>query len=90
MGLIADGEAPGMAASPVTSPFAKSLPGKLLWRDWRFLTLTAGMALGLFAQIGLLAHLSRSSFPPSERNWPASRLERRPYPLSQGARCSDG
>ena len=29
----------------------------LLWRDRRFLTLAAGMALGLFAQIGLVAHL---------------------------------
>jgi hypothetical protein len=26
-------------------------------RDWRFLTLATGMTLGLFAQIGLLAHL---------------------------------
>jgi MFS family permease len=28
-----------------------------MWRNFRFLTLAAGMALGLFAQIGLLAHL---------------------------------
>lgn len=28
-----------------------------LWRDRRFITLSAGMAAGLFAQIGLLAHL---------------------------------
>ncbi len=28
-----------------------------MWRDLRFLTLSAGMALGLFAQIGLIAHL---------------------------------
>jgi len=28
-----------------------------LWRDRAFLTLAAGMALGLFAQIGLIAHL---------------------------------
>jgi cyanate permease len=33
------------------------LPGSLLWRDRRFLTLAVGMALGLFAQIGLTAHL---------------------------------
>ena len=33
------------------------LPGGTLWWDWRFVTLAAGMALGLFAQIGLLAHL---------------------------------
>ena len=30
---------------------------RALWRDRRFVTLAAGMALGLFAQIGLLAHL---------------------------------
>ena len=29
----------------------------LLWRDRRFQTLALGMAIGLFAQIGLLAHL---------------------------------
>lgn len=28
-----------------------------LWRDARFVTLAAGMSLGLFAQIGLIAHL---------------------------------
>ncbi len=46
-------------ASPpaITAPFAKPLPGARLWRDFGFITLAAGMALGLFAQIGLLAHL---------------------------------
>lgn len=34
-----------------------TLPGSALWRDWAFITLSAGMAIGLFAQIGLLAHL---------------------------------
>ena len=28
-----------------------------LWRDPKFLMLSAGMALGLFAQIGLITHL---------------------------------
>jgi MFS family permease len=56
LGLTPDGDAPGAkAAAPVRA--AKPLPGKLLWRDAGFLTLAAGMALGLFAQIGLLAHL---------------------------------
>jgi MFS family permease len=56
MGLTPDGDAPGAAV--VASAFAaKPLPGRLLWRDATFLTLAAGMALGLFAQIGLLAHL---------------------------------
>ena len=57
MGLSADGDAPGAAPISVTSPLAKPLPGSRLWWDWRFVTLAAGMGLGLFAQIGLLAHL---------------------------------
>jgi len=57
IGLVPDGDAPGSAAAAVTSPRAKPLPGRTLWRDWRFVTLAGGMALGLFAQIGLLAHL---------------------------------
>lgn len=56
-GQTADGDTPGAASISVTSPFARPLPGALLWRDWRFRTLAAGMALGLFAQIGLIAHL---------------------------------
>lgn len=46
--------APAPAAATVSRP---SLPGRLLWRDARFLTLAVAMALGLFAQIGLIAHL---------------------------------
>jgi cyanate permease len=56
MGLTPDGDAPGITTAASSSP-AKPLPGSLLWRDASFLTLAAGMALGLFAQIGLLAHL---------------------------------
>jgi MFS family permease len=41
----------------ITSSAAKPLPGSRLWRDPKFLTLAAGMALGLFAQIGLAVHL---------------------------------
>lgn len=36
---------------------SQTLPGAALWRNWAFITLSAGMAIGLFAQIGLLAHL---------------------------------
>jgi hypothetical protein len=57
MGLTPDGDAPGTPAASVTSTSARPLPGSLLWRDRRFLTLSAGMGLGLFAQIGLVAHL---------------------------------
>jgi MFS family permease len=55
--LIQDGDGPGALKTSVTSPAAKPLPGMLLWRDLKFLTLAAGMALGLFAQIGLSVHL---------------------------------
>jgi hypothetical protein len=57
LGQLPDGDAPGTRAASVTSPRARPLPGRRLWRDRRFLTLAAGMAAGLFAQIGLVAHL---------------------------------
>jgi hypothetical protein len=57
MRLVPDGDALGARPASVTSSAAKPLPGSLLWRDLGFLTLAAGMALGLFAQIGLIVHL---------------------------------
>ena len=57
MGLVPDGDGFGSASVAVTSPQAEPLPDRRLWRNRQFLTLAAGMALGLFAQIGLLAHL---------------------------------
>jgi MFS transporter len=54
MGLSADGEAARLASAP---PIERSCTNNRLWLDRRFVTLAAGMALGLFAQIGLLAHL---------------------------------
>lgn len=57
LGQVPDGDAPGVPAAAVTCPAARLLPGSMLWRDRRFLTLAAGMAFGLFAQIGLVAHL---------------------------------
>lgn len=57
MGIQPDGDAAGASPVSVTSAHAKALPGPLLWRNWQFLTLSAAMALGLFAQIGLIAHL---------------------------------
>jgi hypothetical protein len=57
MGLAPDGDAQSRAPVPVTLARAMPLPGNRLWRNRQFLTLAAGMALGLFAQIGLLAHL---------------------------------
>jgi MFS family permease len=55
--LQPDGDALGASDASVTSPTATPLPGRQLWYDTGFLSLAAGMALGLFAQIGLIAHL---------------------------------
>jgi hypothetical protein len=55
-GQSPDGE-PAGAPSVAAPSAAQALPGSLLWRDRAFLTLAAAMALGLFAQIGLIAHL---------------------------------
>jgi MFS family permease len=57
MGLTPDGDAPSAAAAPFVQTAARPCPGSLLWRNRRFQTLAAGMAFGLFAQIGLVAHL---------------------------------
>jgi hypothetical protein len=55
LGQVADAEAVGTTVAFPTP--SRSLARGGLWRDARFLTLAAGMALGLFAQIGLIAHL---------------------------------
>jgi MFS transporter len=57
MHLAPDGDAPGAASASIRSSPERALPGRLLWRDLRFITLCAGMTLGLFAQIGLTSHL---------------------------------
>jgi MFS family permease len=57
MGLAPDGDEPADAAVFSASAAARPLSGIGLWKDRRFVTLAAGTALGLFAQIGLLAHL---------------------------------
>jgi hypothetical protein len=57
IGLNADGDARGAVVASVTLPSARPLPGKQLWMDRQFVALAAGMAFGLFAQIGLLTHL---------------------------------
>jgi len=54
LGQLPDGVAPDAPAGAATTTLA---PVPRLWRDRAFLTLAAGMTLGLFAQIGLIAHL---------------------------------
>jgi MFS family permease len=55
MGLTPDGD----AGAPARQSVAATPPpaSRVLWRDATFLTLAAGMSFGLFAQIGLIAHL---------------------------------
>jgi hypothetical protein len=57
MGLTPDGDDGAPASQPVAASRAPRRAGRLLWGDLTFLTLAAGMTLGLFAQIGLIAHL---------------------------------
>ncbi len=57
MGQQPDGAAAATATQVHVSDPLRSVDGGALWRDPSFLTLAAGMALGLFAQIGLIAHL---------------------------------
>lgn len=58
LGQLPDGVAEPTPAprTPQTPPWAP-LPGRTLWANRRFQTLAAAMALGLFAQIGLVTHL---------------------------------
>lgn len=56
MGLLPDGEAappPGASAEAAALAPPRGSP----WRDRAFVTLALGMSLGLFAQVGLIAHL---------------------------------
>ncbi len=57
MGLLPDGDAPSAPAPARIGSPAIPLPGAALWRSRRFVTLAVATSLGLFAQIGLIAHL---------------------------------
>jgi hypothetical protein len=57
MGLAPDGDLAESSTIAMTSASACPLPGSKLWSNLQFVTLASGMALGLFAQIGLIAHL---------------------------------
>jgi len=52
------GQYPDGADHPAAEPVnATAAPSVALWRNRQFVTLAAGMSLGLFAQIGLITHL---------------------------------
>ena len=57
MGQRPDGDTTSLSALDVPVGERTPMPGAFLWRDRAFQTLAIGMAIGLFAQIGLLAHL---------------------------------
>lgn len=69
LGQYPDGEVEAPAS--VTTPAAgvPALPGHMLWQNRQFQMLAAGMALGLFAQIGLLAHLFSLIVPALGTAW---------------------
>ncbi len=64
MGVLPDGGVAGAPSPAGAQPQALPLPGMPLWRSAKFLSLAAAMALGLFAQIGLIAHLFSLLVPP--------------------------
>ncbi|MGS1109005.1 MFS transporter [Achromobacter anxifer] len=57
LGQEPDGISAGAQALAAATHAASPAPLANLWHSRAFLTLAAGMALGLFAQIGLIAHL---------------------------------
>lgn len=56
MGVAPDGQIQTTAHSKIARPVSDHAPDRL-FRDAAFITLSLGMALGLFAQIGLIAHM---------------------------------
>jgi MFS family permease len=56
MGQVPDGDMP-TDAQMVSAASSDAVAVRSLFRDWAFVTLSFGMAVALFAQIGLLAHL---------------------------------
>jgi hypothetical protein len=69
MGLAPDGDATPAAPAKVAAPDVSPPSRAALWRDVRFVTLAAGMAFGLFAQIGLIAHLFSLLVPALGPQW---------------------
>ena len=69
LGQYPDGEAAAPAIAVTIAASTPALPGRMLWRNGHFRTLAMGMALGLFAQIGLLAHLFSLIVPALGTGW---------------------
>ena len=56
LGTVPDGEA-ATVISDAAGAEKPTLPGRALWTNRGFLTYMAGFSFGLFAQIGIIAHL---------------------------------
>ena len=56
LGTVPDGEA-ATEISDTAGSEKPTLPGRALWANRGFLTYMAGFSIGLFAQIGIIAHL---------------------------------
>jgi Major Facilitator Superfamily len=69
LGQYPDGEVEAPASATALAAGVPALPGHMLWQNKQFQTLAAGMALGLFAQIGLLAHLFSLIVPALGTGW---------------------
>lgn len=54
---------------PARAPDPDRLPGASLWRNRRFLTYVAGFSLGLFVQVGVIAHLVSLLIPTLGAAW---------------------
>lgn len=57
LGVTADGEISAGTPPAEVSETGPAFPGYKLWLSRAFLTCTAGFAIGLFVQIGVIAHL---------------------------------
>jgi MFS family permease len=57
IGTRPDGEAAASADAVQTRRELPERPGKSLWASRAFITYTAGFAIGLFVQVGIIAHL---------------------------------
>lgn len=67
LGQAPDGDA--VAPGPAPPPPAPALPGRALWRDGRFRSLALATSIGLFAQIGLIAHMVSVLAGPLGPQW---------------------
>ncbi|NKB60179.1 MAG: MFS transporter [Alphaproteobacteria bacterium] len=57
LGMHPDGDTPAETRQREAQNKVPERPGRALWTSRAFVTCTAGFAMGLFAQIGIIAHL---------------------------------